>query len=618
MVIRQERRKRLSQRSHHKRLLRNTIRIQAFVRGCLCRQRVGTIVSSLILELQRREVQLNSASTQIQAIARGYLCRRRLRRRMRYQSELLTGSDSSYYHQTAQNNSSYDHHNKSSESYFTPEILSRYPSSGSLSSLLYAPPRVTNLIKIFQASPLAYLDANREPRRVPRIDLHFERETITKALKGSNVSVDFEIAIDDRFGAFLAKDECRAIHFSCHGHPTYLAFEDGWGAMQCLEASVLKRWIACGGSQLQFVFVSACDSWSIGKAFAEAGVPHVVCCDKQTTLLDSGAAVKFTKALYQALAWGKTLQKAFDLACQELSVYPCYGSQQFCLLPENSNHNVPIFSRDLPGSAPARSTDDSPDLPSPTDFFVRDDLEMYRTIQAIKNTRVVRVKGPAGIGKSTLVMECCRYLSDRQEVVNLDDIHWKSVNPDKEEPINTDFLATCFRMLFPQWRNGSSTTPAIRECRRNIIYHYKERRSLLVIEAKMLSRRGIKKMHSFLKRLIEGTNHLKLVVIYGGHVDPDNIGDLSMAFDITVDSLNIESTVKLFARYCEHVPNRVYPRVCNCGDLWRLVSILLGSLWLCFVRFSHPFCLLIYHASFLRKAQHQVIFRNVTRRFSGC
>jgi hypothetical protein len=93
--------------------------------------------------------------------------------------------------------------------------------------------------------------------------VHYERETILKALKGSNLTVNFEIATDDRFGAFLAKGEGHAIHFSCHGHPKYLAFGDGWGRMLLLGASVLKKWVACGGSRLQFVFVSACNLWSI-------------------------------------------------------------------------------------------------------------------------------------------------------------------------------------------------------------------------------------------------------------------------------------------------------------------------------------------------------------------
>jgi len=425
-----------------------------------------------------------------------------------------------------------------------------------------------NVVTIFQGSPLAFVDEFGDVRRVTKIDMHFERETISKALEDSNVSVDFQIATDDRFGAFLAKGLGRAIHFSCHGHPNYLAFEDGWGQVQFLKASVLKHWIACGGSQLQFVFVSACNSYSIGTEFAEAGIPHVVCCHKETTMLDSGAAVRFTKALYQALAWGKTLRQAFDLACQGLKVYSCYDSQQFCLLPEDGDHDVQIFSRELLDSSfHMTPSSDFPDLPSPTDFFVRDDLEMYRTIQAIKNTRVVRIKGPKGIGKSTLVKECCTYLRDRQAVVNIDDIVWKSVDEQGGKSRPNKY----FRLLFHQWRNGLKTTTGVRECIKKLKSYYKERRTLLVLEAKNLSKSGIKKMHSFLKSLIEDTTHLKVVVIYGGHLNTGSIEALPMAFDIIVESLKIESTVKLFAAYCEHVTNRLCPSISNGGDLWRLL-----------------------------------------------
>jgi len=469
-------------------------------------------------------------------------------------------------------------------------------------------PAPHNLITAFQAAPLAWLDANEDARRLKRLDLHFERETITNALIDSKVSVDFEIATDDRFGKFLAKGGGRAVHVSCHGKPTYLAFEDGWGQLQYMEASVLKGLISSGGSNLQFVFVSACDSWEFGKIFADAGVPHVVCCDKQTTLLDSGAAVKFTKALYQALAWGQTLKTAFELAQRELWVHPSFQASQFCLLPEDGNHDVPIFSQDEPG-APPISHQDSAQLPSTTDFFVRDDLEVFRTIQAIKKWRIVRVMGAEGIGKETLVRECCRYLRDRQKVVNIDSIVWKSGTEHADEKIDKSILAICFRTLFKQWRSRSGRTVFIRECRRFITRIFKDSRSLLVIEAKSLEMRGVKKMNSFLERLLQEAQNLKLVVIYGSHVTPDEMGELPVARDITVDSLNIESTVELFARLCKHVPNRSFPRVRDAGDLWRLVIFCYVSVsfWLT-AKPSHLIRSLVH--SFLPKTNRYEISRN--------
>mmetsp|Transcript_30968 Transcript_30968/g.74477 ORF Transcript_30968/g.74477 Transcript_30968/m.74477 type:complete len:1005 (+) Transcript_30968:15-3029(+) len=536
--------KKKKSKSSLKKLSKSATKIQAFVRGSFCRQKV-----------RQQTIRRDSASTQIEAVARGFLCRNEHLQRPKNKERRRNNSNRSRR---------VDNDNDYGDDHSSVNPLQQ--------SQTWQASAVHNLITVFQAAPLAWLDANEDPRRVKRLDLHFERETITNALIDSNVSVDFEIATDDRFGKFLAKGGGRAIHVSCHGKSTYLAFEDGWGQVQIMQASVLKDWISSGGRNLEFVFVSACDSWSIGKIFADAGVPHVVCCDKQTTLLDSAAAVKFTKALYQALAWGQPVQKAFELAQQELSVHPSLQASQFCLLPENGNHNVPIFSPDVEGAAPPISNPDTTQLPLTTDFFVRDDLEVYRTVQAIKERRIVRVMGAEGIGKETLVRECCQYLRDRQKVVNIEEIVWKSVTGDSYETADKSVLAMCFRTLFKQWRSRCARTVPIRECRRCIIRTFRDKKALLVIEAKHLDIRGAKKMLSFLNLLLQETNPLKLVVIYGAHTTPEVMGDLPGAFDISVDNLNIESTVKLFARLCKHVPNRVVPRVCDAGDLWRLLS----------------------------------------------
>jgi len=545
--------KKKKSKSSLKKLSKSATKIQAFVRGSFCRQKV-----------RQQTIRRDSASTQIEAVARGFLCRNEHLQRPKNKERRRNNSNRSRR---------VDNDNDYGDDHSSVNPLQQ--------SQTWQASAVHNLITVFQAAPLAWLDANEDPRRVKRLDLHFERETITNALIDSNVSVDFEIATDDRFGKFLAKGGGRAIHVSCHGKSTYLAFEDGWGQVQIMKASVLKDWISSGGSNLEFVFVSASDSWSIGKIFADAGVPHVVCCDERTTLLHTGAAVKFTKALYQALAWGQPVQKAFELAQQELSVHPSLQASQFCLLPENGNHNVPIFSPDVEGAAPPISNPDTTQLPLTTDFFVRDDLEVYRTVQAIKERRIVRVMGAEGIGKETLVRECCQYIRDRQKVVNIEEIVWKSVTGHTDETADKNILAMCFRTLFKQWRSRSGRTATIRECRRFITRSFHDKKALLVIEAKHLDNRGTKKMFSFLNRLLQETNHLKLVVIYGAHTTPEVMGDLPGAFDISVDNLNIESTVKLFARLCKHVPNRVVPRVRDAGDLWRLVSLIEDSYSIC-------------------------------------
>lgn len=584
-------------KSNLRRMSKSATKIQSFVRGSLCRKKLREekaaskqlkainrkIAASKRGQKKRKKRTKSSlrryskSATKIQAFVRGSLARKRIHQQQQQQGSIKKLQHLRRRLKTEHRKRTGSLRRKLSDDDGNDHCTEEDPLQRSYASSSINP----NLITIFQAAPLALLDANGDPRRVKRLDLHFERETIIHALSGTSVQVEFEIAQDDQFGKFLGKGQGRAIHVSCHGRPTFLAFEDGWGQVQYIQVDTLRDWIAkC--NNLEFVFVSACDSYSIGKIFADAGVPHVVCCDKQTTLLDSGAAVKFTKALYQALAWGQPLKKAFELAQQELSVYPSFQQSQFCLLPEHGNHNVPIFSPNLEAAPlPTPANYSYPDnnttapLPSTTDFFVRDDLEVYRTIQAIRDWRFVRVHGPEGIGKETLVRECCQYLRDRQKVVNLEEIVWMSVTEHSEETIDNSILSMCFQTVFKHWRSRSGrTASSMTECRRIITRTFQDKRALLVIEAKHLEKRGAKKMFSFLNRLLSGTNYLKLVVIYGADITPEDMGELPGAYDISVDSLNIESTVQLFAKLCKHIPNKVVPKVKDAGDLWRLVSVL--------------------------------------------
>ena len=83
-----------------------------------------------------------------------------------------------------------------------------------------------------------------------------------------------------------------------------------------MKPEKLKNLCQAGGrQQLQFVFVSACHSQLAGKAFVDAGVPHVVCVKKEAELRDS-AALAFTRAFYEALVVGHTVASSFSIGKQ--------------------------------------------------------------------------------------------------------------------------------------------------------------------------------------------------------------------------------------------------------------------------------------------------------------
>jgi hypothetical protein len=90
-----------------------------------------------------------------------------------------------------------------------------------------------SLLRVFQADPLAYTDDDANLIAVPVLDFESERQLLTESLineTDGNTTIDvvFDIATTERLGTFLAKGEGRVLHFSCHGHPEYLAIENGW------------------------------------------------------------------------------------------------------------------------------------------------------------------------------------------------------------------------------------------------------------------------------------------------------------------------------------------------------------------------------------------------------
>ena len=444
-----------------------------------------------------------------------------------------------------------------------------------------------DLLTVFQAEPLAYIDENQISHSIDVLDFECERDILLRTFResGANIYVAFETATTDRLGAFLARGEGRVLHFSCHGHPQYLAVDDGWGALQTLSVWQIKEWISRGGRSLHFVFVSACHSRSIGEAFVEAGVPHVVCCRQDSHMLRADAAIEFEKFFYRALACGKHLQEAFDLACQEILVCPTLSIHdrqeevsKFCLLPQmhqkENYHDVPIFFTQPKRQRPSYVIDSPPAtlaFPPPPDNFLGRNLDIFRILQALRVSRFVRVSGPPGIGKSALIKACCRFISKRLHIMKFDDIRWVPFERDDEE----DELSVCFTNLFeglqekiPVWLFRENYT----SCIKKIIRLLEEYRVLLIVEAKSIPNDGTLKLLSFLDTLFRKTRHVSLIVIH--RTDQAEFSTHRMQCvesNIEVGYLDLEAAVNLFARMCPHVAERTYHCIGNPKDLCRLL-----------------------------------------------
>lgn len=143
---------------------------------------------------------------------------------------------------------------------------------------------------------------------------------------------------------------CRIIHFTGHGTPGAVTFEDTAGAMYLLNARGLRELFAVGdGAQgVEFVFVSACHSQDVGLAFVAAGVPHVVAVKTDDEVLDK-ASLEFAKQFYTALLSGKSVSQAFEVARTAVKWDPditnkAVEADKFLLLGSGSHDTARIFS----------------------------------------------------------------------------------------------------------------------------------------------------------------------------------------------------------------------------------------------------------------------------------
>eukprot|EP00934_Nitzschia_sp_Nitz4_P008025 Nitzschia sp. Nitz4//scaffold224_size33420//23814//28117//NITZ4_007891-RA/size33420-augustus-gene-0.43-mRNA-1//1//CDS//3329542653//8015//frame0 len=421
------------------------------------------------------------------------------------------------------------------------------------------PSNPVDRLTLFHAAPLSYVDQNSNERHVlPLLDFDYESRVLQQALKdaeriGARIEVEHEIATTDRLSAFFAQGGRRLLHLSCHGHPDWLALENGFGDMQPLFVEDLKSFIAAGGSKLDFVFISACHSLPAGKAFLEAGVPHVVCARQDAKFRDEACA-EFARCFYRALACNKTLQQAFNMAKEAVRVSPLVKdakieSSKFLLLPDkgpqSSYHDVDVFFAD---DRPTKGLSGSQSPPTrilqrvPTTFIGREE-EMYRILEALRCTDLVQVTGSKGSGKATLIAAVAKYIEQRRKSFMLDEILWMP-NDAVEDHDSLAKLVEKAMSLLSSAKGSVKSLGSYREIRSKVLQGMHGKRLLLVVDARdMTSSVAIRNLEQFLKDLLHACS-IKILL-----VGDTNLKAARVPFrTIEIGPLDFETSAFLFSR----------------------------------------------------------------------
>jgi hypothetical protein len=231
------------------------------------------------------------------------------------------------------------------------------------------------------------------------------------------------------------------VHFSCHGqnpHDVSLLLEhaandhDGQlGLAHSVKAKVFAGQLKNhdGAKVIEFVFVSACHSLEVGKKFAEFGIKHVIAVDQAHTVKDAAAQL-FSKTLYRMLFSGSTVIDAFEEAKLHLSACDDidYSGNRVVVDAENQAsrfqllgdgpHDQPLaFVAQLTaGRVHDGSAQMSRYLPKNDSFKIKPrQEEMFNLMKQMAHmqSNLLVVHGSPSIGKSSLLLECARYMSAR-------------------------------------------------------------------------------------------------------------------------------------------------------------------------------------------------------------
>ena len=471
-------------------------------------------------------------------------------------------------------------------------------SSSCCSSLAVTSSDEKNTLFFFQASPLISKDRETlQPYSVDSLDIDSEQTVVRRSIQEVNptVQVRFEVATTEAFGKFIALGQGRVLHFSCHGGNGSLGMDDGWGEMTPLDSKQIPDWVRNGRHRLEFVFVSACNSMEIGKAFIEAGVPHVVCCGEVATKtpnavccgaedadsvdggdspkldsrIRSDAAVEFEKAFYRACACEKSIQEAFDLACQEVLACSSIPQQdraeqvqKFHLLPTDAPHEQSLFTRDASQlslkSAPQMRRKYMSIFPDPPDVLLGRNVDVYNILKALRcGSRVVRIYGDTGIGKSTVIQACCQFLKARTHITQIGDIIWSPFDDDYDHELlfNISYILQSVR---DEQLDANDFRKKCRSALNTVVRYLKTKTNLLVFNATSFTLEAIDRLSAVVQYLVDKTkSRIIIEMTKDGEEEFSHRRLPCLEMSLEIHRLDLKPSIYLFAKMCPHLDRSI-------------------------------------------------------------
>jgi len=462
-----------------------------------------------------------------------------------------------------------------------------------------------NKVTVLFSAPLVFADGDSKLHPFEKLDFDMERELLWQCMKEASRDIDmsFDNAHHSRLLATVTR-RCNVLHYSGHGHPNFLPFEDGIGGPNWLSVKNIKELILRDGmAPFKFVFVSACHSGLAGETFASAGVPHVVCCKQEFELKDT-AALAFTRSFYLALLVGHTVKESFEQGKKAVRATPNLKDpveemKKFVLLPHDGDHNVPVFNAKPIREWPKQPRQEGPpssktsrrrgsrnsllvrmhsvkafgaknselsvrnmmqEDPSPTapQFFLGREVDMYYILSALikLKKRLVTVVGETGIGRSSLVCSLCHYINERASTIS-EIQHIYFIKP-KHGGRNVTCLSL-LRQLVDKLEENDKCRPVDEDVDVEgmldvICKSLKHDKALIVFDRTELLEKTdeSQELPMILSTIMYDTKQVKVIITARNAIGQPSIGG-QVEHPFKLGPLNFCNTVKLFVNLCPHL-----------------------------------------------------------------
>jgi hypothetical protein len=131
-----------------------------------------------------------------------------------------------------------------------------------------------------------------------------------------NIQFQMAVQVGD-LQEHLLRFKPHIVHFSGHGtDKSEIILENRFGLSHPISPDSLSLLFRTLRDNIRVVVLNTCYSEDQAQAIAD----HIDCVIGMTSLIDDDSAIHFSKAFYRALAYGRDIKTAFDLACQDIDM----------------------------------------------------------------------------------------------------------------------------------------------------------------------------------------------------------------------------------------------------------------------------------------------------------